>query len=74
MGFPSGSVRGVGRVTTCFLGWVKDWLCVLMVSTVHCVPHTQYRRQSRELLGIRRPGVNFQARTQIGCEKRLLAS
>jgi len=34
MGLPSGSVRGVGSVTTCYVCRVKDWLCVLMVSTV----------------------------------------
>jgi hypothetical protein len=73
MGLPSESVRGVDRVMTC-LCRVKDWLCVLMVSTVQCISHTQYWRQSCKLLGMRRPGVNFQARTQVSCEKRLLAS
>jgi hypothetical protein len=68
MGLPSGSVRGVGHATTCCLCRFKEWLCVFMVSTVQCVPYTHYWGQSCELLGLRRPGVNFQARTQISCD------
>ena len=73
MGLPPGSVRGAGHVTTCCLCRFKDWLCVCEVSRVQCVPHTHththYWGQSCELLGMRWPRVNFQARTQISCEK-----